>query len=73
MDKEIPWSGGCPEITCSMDKSLMSTENDHTFSFAGNVELLRTALKTCGHLKWRFWDGVPMGHKNKQIFSRLYM
>ncbi len=25
------------------------------------------------HLKWRFWDGVPMGHKNKQIFSQLYI
>ena len=25
------------------------------------------------HLKWRFWDWVPMGHKSKQIFSRFYV
>ncbi len=32
-----------------------------------------TKLKTCKfrHLKWWFWDQVPMGHKNDLIFFRL--
>ena len=75
-------TASCPALT------MFPSGSNGSFTLSAILSILKTTstvhilchchtknvwpFKFC-HLKWQFWDRVPRGHKNKQIFSWLYM